>query len=341
MTANDKQKNNSLTHTKVSKHQKVLEILSDGHFHSGQEIGESLGLTRAAIWKQIKSLQDEGLEIYSVRGRGYCLETHLELLNFDKINEYLSAESSKKLMQLNVLFDVDSTNSFLLRRLQQGSIHGEVAVSEYQTSGRGRRESQWVSPRGAGVYLSVGWRFNQLLADMHCLSLSIGVAVVRALNQLDIQGIGLKWPNDIYHGLEKLGGVLVETRMENAAFADVVIGVGINISLPDKIKKTIDQPTSDLSSITNHLPARNKLAATLINEILQTLSTFEIDGFKNDIEQWRQLDVAKEKKVILQLDQHNSIGRVLGIEDNGMLKMSINGVIKKFMSGQIRFKIDS
>lgn len=340
MNTNRNLKYNTPTEKKISKRQQVLEILADGLFHSGEEIGETLGLTRAAIWKHIQSLQEEGLEIYSVRGRGYCLEQNIELLNSQLISQHLSKHALHELAHVNVLFDVDSTNSFLLRRLEKGSVHGEVVVSEYQSTGRGRRDSQWFSPRGAGLYFSIGWRFNEVLADMHCLSLSIGVAIVRALNQLGFNGVGLKWPNDIYFGLEKLGGVLVETRMENAAYAEVVVGVGINISLPSKIKQSIEQATCDLISINKEIPPRNKLIATLIDEITLTLKTFQSKGFQNDIEQWRKLDVAKEKKVMLQLDNQSNIGRVLGIEDNGMLKLSVNGVIKKFMSGQISFKID-
>ena len=326
-------------HNTSSTHSNILSILSDGRFHSGSELGKSLNISRAAIWKHIRHLIGYGLEIYSVPGKGYCLEKPIELLDNVIIDAHLTDQCKKNISKLDVCFSLDSTNDYLLGRIDNESIHGYTILSEHQSKGRGRRSTNWYSPPGAGIYLSIGWRFGEINQNLNCLSLSMGVAIIRALNKFNIHGLGLKWPNDIYHDLNKLGGVLVETRMEHAGQADIVVGVGINISVPQKIIQSIDQPVTDISNIVGSVPSRNLLAAELINEITHTLCHYQQSGFEKDIEQWRSLDVAREKKVTLILQGKENIGRVIGIDDNGLLLMSIGGVIKKFMSGQISFKI--
>lgn len=319
---------------------KILTCLADGQFHSGAEIGNLLNITRAAVWKHIKVLIDNGLDIYSVRGRGYCLDTKIEILAHDKINSYLAASTLNLISTLDLLYEVDSTNNYLFGLMNASNIHGHVVITEYQTKGRGRRNSPWFSPPAAGIYLSIGWRFEESPSDLNCLSLSMGVAVVNALKQFNLSAIGLKWPNDIYSGLKKLGGILVETRSENASHADVIIGVGINVTLSDEVKDMIEQPVTDIASITTQLPSRNYLAASLINEMFGTLSRYQESGFAIDREQWRALDIAREKKVTLAMQGKENIGRVIGIDDNGLLVMSVEGLVKKFVSGQISFKVE-
>ncbi len=319
---------------------KILHLLIDGRFHSGSDLGAVLNISRAAIWKQIKALTELGFDIYSVKGRGYCLNQPPELLHEPTIKNQFSPQAKQIIKQLDLMFDVDSCNDFLMRSLEQGDIHGHVTLAEYQTKGRGRRGTAWISPPGAGIYLSIGWHFNETPTDLSCLSLSVGVAVVRALRSVALENVGLKWPNDIYCNNRKLGGILIESKGENAGPTDVILGVGINVALPEASRREIDQPSIDIASVLSVIPSRNTLAAALINELFNILVDYQEHGFTKDIDEWRALDCAEGKKAILTTTGQNNIGRVLGIDDNGQLLMSVDGYIQKFTSGQISFKVD-
>lgn len=319
----------------------ILKILADGHFHSGTELGGTLNISRTAIWKQIQSLMKMGLNIYSVKGRGYQLQSPPDLLYGATIGSLLQSDSKKLLDKLDVEFEVSSTNDYLLQRLGQGNAHGHAVLAESQKQGRGRRGTNWVSPPAGGIYLSIAWHYDETPADLGSLSLATGVAVVNALNRCGVTGAGLKWPNDIYWQERKLGGILVESRGENAGPCDVVLGIGLNVSIAEKDQQGIDQDWIDLASIVDELPSRNQLAAELLNVILLLLSDYPIGGFRRSIEQWRELDCACGKKAILTIADQQMMGRVIGIDDQGLLLMSVNGYIKKFMSGQISFKVDN
>ncbi len=328
-------------HTSSSTRLNVLKILADGHFHSGTELGGLLNISRAAIWKQIRSLMAMGLNIYSVKGRGYQLQNPPDLLNVATILSLLQVDARGLLNELFLEFEVTSTNDYLFNRLSQSSAHAYVVLAESQTHGRGRRGTNWVSPPAAGIYLSIAWHYEETPPDLGCLSLATGVAVVNALQRCGVSNVGLKWPNDIYWQQQKLGGILVESKGENAGPCDVVLGVGINVSIAEKEDVEIDQAWIDLAGMVDNLPSRNQLVAELLNEILLLLSNYSVDGFSKSIQQWRELDCASGKKAMLTMSDQRMLGRVIGIDDHGLLLMSVNGYIKKFMSGQISFKVDN
>ena len=191
----------------------LLSILADGEFHSGQSLARQLGVTRAAIWKSVRQLQSFGLDIDAVHGKGYCLERPLELLSERNIVAGLSASARKQLPQITILFSTESTNSYLMQELADNPVQTRVVIAEHQSSGRGRRGNQWLSPLGSGLYLSVSWHFNRSLSDLALLSLYVGVAIVRALRHIGVRQAALKWPNDIFVDDKKLCGVLIEMKV--------------------------------------------------------------------------------------------------------------------------------
>ena len=202
----------------------LLKCLSDGEFHSGEDLGEMIGVSRAAISKHIKGIQEWGLDIYRVQGKGYKLANQLDMLDQEK----LSAPSPDASLELIPI--IGSTNQHLLERtntLESGS----VCIAEYQAAGRGRRGREWVSPFGANLYLSMYWRLDAGMAAAMGLSLVVGVAVVEALEEMGVEGIKLKWPNDLYHNDKKLAGILVELSGQSGGAAHIVIGLGLNLSM--------------------------------------------------------------------------------------------------------------
>ncbi len=216
----------------------ILQTLSDGEFHSGEALGNALGISRAAIAKHIKSLSEWGVDIYRIQGRGYQMARPMPLLDEAK----LMVGSVQKLELIPV---IDSTNQYLLDRVNE-SEKGRICLAEYQTNGRGRRGRQWISPFGSNLYLSMYWRLDAGMAAAMGLSLVIGIAAVEALEAMGIEGVKLKWPNDLYYQDKKLAGILVEMSGQAGGAAHLVIGMGLNIGMPD-VQPNIDQPWTTLN----------------------------------------------------------------------------------------------
>ena len=189
---------------------KLLALLADGQFHSGEELGDALGVSRAAVWKQLKKLEDLDVPFSSVKGKGYRLHDAIELLDESQIRSCIS----QRLDILELLLDVDSTNTYLFNRASDHMGKRYAVMAEKQNHGRGRRGRQWVSPFGRNIYLSLLVSFSGGMSALEGLSLTTAIAVERALRRLDIQGVGLKWPNDIYADGRKLAGILLEVTGE-------------------------------------------------------------------------------------------------------------------------------
>jgi BirA family biotin operon repressor/biotin-[acetyl-CoA-carboxylase] ligase len=211
---------------------RIIKQLADGRFHSGEELAESCGITRAAIWKHIKKIKEIlGMEIFSVRGKGYRLTHPLELLDQDKILAAMSLGSQTSIRKLDIHQSIESTNALLLDQEARDMVSGHVCLAEQQTAGRGRRGRFWVSPYGCNIYFSLFWKFSMGPAQLGGLSLAAGLSVVRSLESVGVSGVGLKWPNDVYWRNRKLAGLLLEVTGEAEGPSIVVLGIGINTGM--------------------------------------------------------------------------------------------------------------
>jgi Biotin-(acetyl-CoA carboxylase) ligase len=175
----------------------LVRCLADGEYHSGELLGQIAGVSRAAVWKQLQSLQLLGIEVVSQKGRGYVIKGGLALLSSAALQSALDESAQQMVSKLTILQQTDSTNQAVLNAVPQGAGHGLVVLAEQQTAGRGRRGRVWASPYGANIYLSVGWRFSLGAAALEGLSLAVGVAVAHALKVLGYPQSQLKWPNDV------------------------------------------------------------------------------------------------------------------------------------------------
>lgn len=329
------------------KQKKILILLADGDFHSGTELANVLGISRAAICKQLKSLAESGLQHSAVSGKGYRLDRPLELLAQSKIEAILSDQNKALISKLEIHDHINSTNSYLVERSQNNAPSGFVCFAEHQTAGKGRRGRQWISPYGNNIYLSILWRF-QLggPASISGLSLAIGVAAIRALKQyLSFPGtcaemnIGLKWPNDIYSQGKKLGGILIEVSGETDGPCSAVIGLGLNVLLPETQAQTITQAWTDLTKIAGQQPlCKNALAGTLLNQLLPVIAGFETAGINAYLDEWRHYDCLKGQSATLFIGQQQTEGIVEGIDDNGLLLIKQpDGSVQAFASGEVSF----
>ncbi len=318
---------------------KILEILADGNFHSGTELAEQVGISRSAIWKHIRSLPELGLDYHALSGKGYRLNDELELFDVEKILKTLHPQVEKKISQLDIFYQIDSTNSYLMSEAGRQKSSGAICIAEYQHAGRGRRGREWVSPFGSNIYFSILWRFSSSPAAISALSLVIGVAVVRVLHRIDIQEIGLKWPNDIFWQEKKLAGILVEVSGEADGPCTAVIGLGLNMFLPENAAQNITREWVDLRQILQGKQvSRNVLTALLINELVTVISTYEVLSFEAYFEEWCHYDCLKNKRAILYVGQQQFSGTVLGIDTQGLLLMEdSNGNTRAFASGEVSF----
>ena len=303
----------------------VLQLLADGNIHSGEEIGEALGVSRTAVWKQLQKLQELGLSLSSVKGRGYQLPGGLELLEKEAILSALPTESQSLLKHLEVENSIDSTNTRAMIKAREGNAGGYACIAEHQTAGRGRHGRKWVSPFGRNIYMSVVWEFNQGAAALEGLSLAVGVAIARAINQLKSNGntvepVQLKWPNDVYWQGKKLAGVLLEMSGEPSGRCQVVVGVGLNVAMLAEEAKEVDQQWVSLNSFSGPV-SRNQLAASLLGELLNLLSNFDREGFSSVKDEWESLDYFKEKDVEISVGANSLLGRAAGVSDNGALRL--------------------
>ena len=320
----------------------LIRSLADGNFHSGEILAQQLGLSRAAIWKQLKGLREQwGMEIYAVSGRGYRLVHALELLQQDQILALLPTATRDSFSGLEIHDIIDSTNEHLMLQGAAGASSGQVCMAERQTMGRGRRGREWISPYGSNIYLSLLWRFPLAPIELSGLSLVAGLAVVRALNHLGVTEIGLKWPNDILWQEQKLAGLLLEVTGESEGPSQVVLGVGLNTRLSNQQATGIDQPWVDLASIPGgKAVGRNHLAAELIHQLINALECFEEHGLEPLLKEWQQQDLYHNKTVTLRMGNKAIVGKHVGIDENGGLLLSHAGEVKAYYAGEVSLRVD-
>ena len=319
----------------------ILNILSDGQFHSGTELAKKIGISRSAICKQLNNLTERGIKFSAISGKGYRLERVLQFLSAESIENDLSLTSLSLISELEIHDCIASTNSYLVNKSYQTINSGFVCFAESQTAGKGRRGREWISPFGCNIYLSILWQFENGPAAITGLSLAVGIAVIRALNECGIDNVGLKWPNDIYWQGKKLAGILIEVSGETSGPCNAVIGLGLNFYLPEDQAKSITQDWVDLSSIVADDPVkiRNKMAAVLLNHLMPTIANFEQDTLECYLAEWREYDCMKGKDVIIYRGKQVFSGVVDGIDNNGMLLLANEqGDIQTFASGEVSFR---
>lgn len=316
----------------------TLRILADGNFHSGEELAQHLDVSRGTVWKQIESVRQAGLDVFAVRGRGYRLAQPFELLDREQILAQMDDNSRAQLEQLDIHWSVDSTNGWLMEQAKRGADSGHTVLAELQTNGRGRRGRNWQSPLGGNIYLSQLWRINEGLNAVSGLSLATAVALIRALRKVVAMEAGVKWPNDILVQGKKLAGILLEISGEPAGPCHVVVGIGINVNLGSSAAQAIDQPWTDLHSLTHQPLARNRLVAQLIMELMRVRRSAEQQKLQPYLQEWRALDSYLGKQVELHSPNGVFTGVVRGIDNSGALQLAHNGQLMRFHSGEVSLR---
>lgn len=308
----------------------LIGILSDGEFHSGEQLGEQLGMSRAAINKHIQTLRDWGIDVFTVPGKGYSLPEPIQLLDEAFILSQISEGT------VNVLPVIDSTNQYLLERLDTLQ-SGDACIAEYQQAGRGRRGRQWFSPFGTNLYLSMYWRLEQGPAAAIGLSLVIGIVIAEVLQRLGARDVRVKWPNDLYLNDRKLAGILVELTGKTGDAAQIVMGAGINLAMKSVASDIVNQGWINLQQIGLDID-RNQLSISLIKELRLALMHFEKEGLTPFLPRWKQLDNYIDRPVKLIIGEREVYGIARGINEQGGLLLEQDGVTKAWVGGEISLR---
>jgi BirA family biotin operon repressor/biotin-[acetyl-CoA-carboxylase] ligase len=301
---------------------------------SGSELAKELGVTRAAVWKQIETLRTLGAPIEASAGEGYRLAWPIEPLDESRIRREIDEDALPRVGDLRVVWQIDSTNLSLLTAAAEGAADASVVAAEVQSDGRGRRGRRWQSPLGGNVYFSLLRRFDSGMGSLAGLSIVAGISVVRALHECGVSGIGVKWPNDIVAGEKKLAGILVELGGEFLGPCFAVIGVGINVRMPACAE--IDQPYTDVSELCGgDPPSRNRIIGRLISQLVASTDLFIARGFAAFAKEYASFDVLERAPVRLHTAAGVCDGIADGVDSRGALRVRHGERVATYDSAEV------
>jgi BirA family biotin operon repressor/biotin-[acetyl-CoA-carboxylase] ligase len=301
---------------------------------TGDDLARTLGVTRARVSQLVSALnRTYGASPITVSRAGYACPWLVSMLDRARI-----AEGSK--WQVEVFPVLASTNQTLMER---GAPHLQVVLAEAQTAGRGRRGRTWHAMPCASVLLSAAWQFSGGAATLSGLSLSVGVAIARALETYGASDITLKWPNDVLWRGQKLGGVLIELAGDALGPTHAVVGIGLNVHLPAAARQAIDQPVTDLSTIAPDVRAdRNQLVRLLLSSLEATLTEFQQAGFAAHADAWRALHAYEGKPTrVIQPDGVVHEADATSVDGSGALVLKRGASIVTVHSAEVSLRAKS
>ncbi len=328
----------------------VFQKLGPGGFHSGARLAAELGVSRNAIWKAVGALKQLGVAVHAVRNRGYRLAVPTAPLAATRIRAALDPQTRARLRQLEVAWQLESTNSTLFLRSDLPPGRCDVLLAEVQSAGRGRRGRTWLATPGGALCLSLGWTFGQMPRDMGSLGLVVGVCALQALREhvpdavLGRTPLQLKWPNDLLCDSAKLGGILIDMRAEAGGPSYVVIGIGLNVVLDAAARVRIaasGTAACDLASLEVSPLHRNQVAASLIQCLTGGLLVFEREGLQPFREAWQRGDALRGRAVSVVTVQETTRGIARGIDLDGALLVETPGGLVRFVSGEVSVRAEA
>lgn len=312
----------------------LLTLLADGAVHSGESLAESLGISRTAIWKQIRKLQAEGIQVVTIRGRGYQLAAPMDLLSADSIRGRLGSARTKD-VSLLVHDRIDSTNSDIARRWQAGEAGLLVSIADCQEQGRGRRGRPWQSPVGQNLYMSVGVTISRGFTELEGLSLVVGLALLEALALPGDANPGLKWPNDLMLDGRKLAGILIELQGELEGSVRVIVGIGVNVHMTEV--DSVDQPWTSLAlAVPDHPWRRDLIAASVLDQLMVRLGQFEEGGFQSFSDAWNNYDIFRGKNLVATSGELSGLG--CGVDGSGNYQLDTGEGLHNVSAGEISLR---
>ncbi len=296
----------------------VLQVLLQerGDFLSGEAISQKIGVTRAAVWKYIVVLREQGYEIDSVRNRGYRLSSLPDRLEPLVIGKGL--EQAKIGREILCFPTIDSTNLELRRRGMAGEQEGLVVIAEEQTAGKGRRGRSFFSPAGTGLYLSFLLRPSCSPIELAQLTPWVAVAVAEGIQACCNLTPSIKWTNDLLLDGKKLSGILTELVVENeSGFVEyAVVGIGVNVNQQkEDFPQELQEMTTSLLQATGRNICRNELCHEILSALNRMISAFPQEK-EPYLQRYRELCVTTGKEVLVVVGDSQQEAKALEIDDN-------------------------
>jgi BirA family biotin operon repressor/biotin-[acetyl-CoA-carboxylase] ligase len=307
-----------------------------GRWVSGQVLSRELSISRMAVSKNIGNLRKEGYPIQAVTKKGYCLTALPDRLVEAEIKPKLITRifGQQEIYHYDV---IDSTNIRARELAEKGAAEGTLVIAESQTAGRGRRGRAWVSPQNDGIYLSLIARPWLSPVEAPQLTLLTAVALANAIMKKNDLVIQIKWPNDLLIEGRKLSGILTELRTEGDRVAYVIIGIGVNVNTTIGDLSTVtDQKVTSIALETGAKVSRLELLQAFLKEFEDQYTFLGTHGFDPILERWKSLSDIVGKMVRVDQAGHTLKGRVLDIEQTGVLVVkSETGEVKRIFSGDL------
>lgn len=316
----------------------ILKLLKESEdFLSGEKISEEFGVTRAAIWKYINALKEDGYEIESISRKGYRLLSSPDILTYEEIERNLNTTFiGRKIYYYDT---IDSTNK-KAKEIAFEEAEGVIIVAEEQLQGKGRLGRPWESPKRKGIYLSIILKPQLDPMKVAKLTLIGAGAVNAALEDMDI-GSQIKWPNDIVIDGKKVCGILTEMNCELNMINYVVMGIGINVNLEkNHIPEDLKNKATSLKIEYGNIVDRKMLLANILNRFEELYLPFKDKGdISKTIEICRRNSAIIGKTIRVVKGEDYRIGKALDINDDGELLVEFqDGKIETIFSGEISIR---
>lgn len=312
----------------------LLALLASGHALGGPELALRLGVSRAAVWKQVEAWRQAGLDIES-GSAGYRLVRPLDPLDVSRIRAGLPLTMRRRVGAIENHWRLDSTSSELARRAADLP-DASFVFADWQQAGRGRRGRQWLSAPVASLQFSCLKRFAGGYAALSGLSLVAGIAAAHALADCGALGIGLKWPNDLVRADAKLGGILVELGGEFMGPCHAIIGIGVNVHLSDAMRARLDRPCVDVAAVCGGAaPSRTALATALVARLVEALERFDATGFAGFADAWAERDALAGRRIHVEGARGTFDGIAQGVDARGALKVRVAGELRSIDSAEV------
>ncbi len=327
---------------------KILKQLkmAKNQYVSGEELSSILGMSRTAIWKRMDSIKEEGFNIEAVTKKGYRLIKEEDTYGINPPYGKLAvlSEVTGSVIGQNLIFlqETASTNKVLKKMAAENAPEGTVVISEMQSAGRGRRGKAWSSVPNMGIWMSILLRPNLHPSAVQTLTLAASVAVIRALEPLEIERMGIKWPNDILINGRKVCGILTELSAEAERVDWVILGIGLNVNhiKPDFPNDIASIATSLRMNVNENTELdRSVIAANIINEIENVYRCFIEKGSSWVVEEWKKRNITLGKSIKIINQQGSFNAEALDITAEGKLIVKDDDdKIHEMLSGEISIR---
>ena len=317
---------------------RLVRALREEEFQTVAQLSAALKIDEATVAGHLRQLEQDGLPLECAGDHGFRLCEEITPIDAENLVEELEKAAFAYARQVEILDTVDSTSDWLSRQQSGGAdIHGKACITEFQSAGRGRRGRNWQGSPYCHLMFSMGWRFQKEAVEMTGLSLSVGVAVADSLRNLSGAPVGLKWPNDLWCGDRKLGGILVDLNTASKPDTQAIVGIGINLHEPALEHFDPGQPVTDLASnAQGELPSRTSIIAVVMTAVARSLDRFGQHQFGGDRERFNALDVFAGRKVQTSSGETSLEGIGQGVDELGRYRLRFsNGSVETIISGDL------